>query len=71
MESSKTGFFFSPPGADGLWGGAEPTVPVGCKVDWAGMGGGGRVKVCNDETEEGRADAMGGSRAAWRGSGVA
>lgn len=28
----------------------QPTVPVGCKVDWAGMADGGRVKVCNDET---------------------
>lgn len=49
----------------------QPTVPVGCKVDWAGMGGGGRVKVCNGETWEGRPDATGGSRAAWRGSEVA
>lgn len=47
------------------------TVPEGCKADWAGRGDGGRVKVCNGETSEDRADALAGSQAAWCGSAVA
>lgn len=50
---------------------SEHTVPEGCKVGWAGRGDGGRVKVCNDERQEGRADVLGGSQAAWCGSVVA
>lgn len=49
----------------------EHTVPGGCKVGWAGRGGGGRVKVCSGERQAGRAGAWGGSRAACCGSEVA
>ncbi len=31
----------------------------------AGRGGGGRVKVCNGERQEGRAGVLAGSLAAW------
>ena len=44
------------------------TVPGGCTAGWAGRGGGGKVKVCNGGTQEGRAGVPGGSRAASCGS---
>lgn len=40
-------------------------------MGWAERGGGGRVKVCNGERQEGRADVPGGNRAAWCGHVVA
>lgn len=39
-------------------------------VGWAGRGDDGRVKVYNGEKQMGRANALGGSRAAWCGSEV-
>lgn len=40
-------------------------------VGWAGRGDDGRARVCNGEKQMGRADALGGSQAAWCGSEVA